>query len=367
MLADVRAVADLDPLAVAKGHVGSQRDPAPDARFASGRDMGVVPVMHESEQMEEGPRVEQRPESSEETGHSGSQTVLAVVVPFLNEIEYLPTLLQSIEGQSRQPDQLVLVDDGSTDGSYELAQAFAAQYPYVLALRRPPRPPERDRLARAAELQAFQWGLQQVAVPYDIVAKLDADLDLNPVHFAAIETLFDQDPGLGIAGAYLSVRLPDGSTARERHPLEHVRGPTKFYRRACLDQIGPLPTHLGWDTIDDVRARMHGWRTASVELTGGDSIHLRPTGLHDGRLRAYCRWGECAYGFGSHPLAVLAAALLRARQRPYLLGGAAYVLGWARASVRRRPRADAATRAFRRREELKRIRRVAASPPRHAA
>jgi biofilm PGA synthesis N-glycosyltransferase PgaC len=281
------------------------------------------------------------------------------VVAFLNEAEHLPTLLTSIDGQTRRPDRVVLVDDGSTDGSYELAQAFAAEHPYALALRRPPRPPESDRLATAAELRAFQWGLERVDVAYDIVVKLDADLELAPVHFAEVEEILRRDPGLGVAGAYLSIRRPDGSTAREQHPANHVRGPNKFYRREALQDIGLLEPHLGWDTIDEVKARMHGWRTTSVVLSGGETIHLRPTGSHDGRLRAFRRWGECAWGAGSHPLNVLAGGLVRAGRRPYLVAGGAYVLGWAQAALRRRPRAEPEVRAFKRREDLRRLRRLA--------
>jgi poly-beta-1,6-N-acetyl-D-glucosamine synthase len=286
---------------------------------------------------------------------------IAVVVPFLNEREHLPSLLKSIDAQSRRPDQLVLVDDGSSDGSYELAQAFAEEHPYALALRRPPRPSETDRLATAAELRAFGWGLEQVEVRYDIVGKLDADLDLAPLHLAEIEAQFERHPELGIAGAYLSVRLPDGSLVRERHPADHIRGATKFYRRDCLAQISPLATHLGWDTIDEVKARMLGWRTTSLDLPGGDSIHLRPTGMHGGRLRAFWRWGECAYGFGSHPLYVLAAAATRCRRRPYIASGVAYLLGWAAAHIRRRPRVGPEIRSFRRREELRRLKALAPS------
>jgi poly-beta-1,6-N-acetyl-D-glucosamine synthase len=278
------------------------------------------------------------------------------VVPFLNEAKLLPRLLLSIDEQTRPPDLLVLVDDGSTDGSDEIAEAFADAHPYAVALRRPPRPLQTDRLATAAELLAFQWGLKHIDLPYNIVVKLDGDLELRPVHFAEIESWFERDPRLGVAGAYLSIPLPDGSTLREPHPADHVPGPNKFYRRECLEQMGSVPAFLGWDTVDEVTARMHGWRTTSISLPGGDSMHLRPTGQHDGRLRAFRRWGECAYGWGSHPLNVVAGGIYRARQRPYVLGGAAYILGWVAAHFQGRPRVEKEVRTFKRREELRRIR-----------
>src|SRR3954466_12284722 len=92
---------------------------------------------------------------------------LVVVASFLNEERYLPTFLDSLAGQTRAPELLLLVNDGSTDRSGELSAAFAAEHAWATAIDRPPRPPERDRLATAAELKSFHWGVEQVDIPYD--------------------------------------------------------------------------------------------------------------------------------------------------------------------------------------------------------
>jgi glycosyltransferase involved in cell wall biosynthesis len=288
-----------------------------------------------------------------------------VVVPLLNEEAHLPTFLASLDGQTRRPDLAVLVDDGSTDASPALCEDFAASRDWVTVLRRPPRPPRRDRLAEAPELAAFLWALERmeepwaatgIPEPWDVVAKMDADLDLAPDHFVAVLAAFEADPGLGMAGAYLSVVEPDGALRTERHPPEHVRGPTRFYRRACFEAIAPIPVILGWDGADEVRARARGWRTRSLELEGRPTVHLRPTGMHDGRLRARARWGLCAYAVGAHPLGVVAAAGHQMRQRPWVLGGLAYVWGWLDARRRGVPRAPADIRAAKRAEQLRRVR-----------
>ncbi len=138
----------------------------------------------------------------------------------------------------------------------------------------------------------------------------------------------------------------------------HVRGANKFYRRTCYEQISPIPAQLGWDAFDELRARAAGWRTETFAATGGDVIHLRPTGGFDGLLRGYRRWGVCAWAYGAHPLGVLAGALRRARQRPVVLGGLFYLIGWAGAALSRYPRLEPETRAFARREDLARIRAV---------
>jgi poly-beta-1,6-N-acetyl-D-glucosamine synthase len=289
---------------------------------------------------------------------------IVCVVPFLNEQQHLPALLGSIAAQTRFPDLLALVDDGSTDASREIVDAFVRERARarvcVRLLARPPRPRERDRLAQAAELRAFTWALAQITQPWDLAVKLDADLELDPRLFEALEAAFVADPQLGIAGARLSSRdAPEGMLLPERCPPQHVRGATKFYRRACLEQIMPLQPILGWDTIDEIAARRRGWRTESLPAAGAHAVHLRPTGSSDGLLRAQHRWGACAYGIGQHPLWVVLSAVRRLRERPRLVGSAAFLAGYAGAGLRRRPRAPAEVRAFGQREQLTSLRRRA--------
>jgi hypothetical protein len=284
---------------------------------------------------------------------------LLVVVPFLNEERYLPEVVASIAAQTVRPERLLLVDDGSTDRSPAIAAGFAAVHPFVTVLSRPPRPPERDRLVTASELQAFQWALTQVDVAFDILAKIDADMRLPPSLFEEVVRRFAADPSLGMTGAHLStVTGPDGAIRRERSRPDHVRGANKFYRRECYEQIAPLPTILGWDTIDECRARLHGWRTESFDLAGGDPVQLRPTGAQDGSLRSFGRGGECAWGYGAHPLHVLLGGMTRMSERPRVLAGLNFVAGWAMAGLRRRPRAEPELRAFVRREQLANIARL---------
>jgi glycosyltransferase involved in cell wall biosynthesis len=285
---------------------------------------------------------------------------IALVAPFLDEAEHLPTFLASVAAQERRPDRLLLVDDGSTDGSAALAESFAARHEWVSVGRRPARRVGRDRLAGGSALRAFAWGVERLAEPWDVVAKVDADLRLTPATLRTLERAFVRDPQLGLAGAFLSVRERDGRLVRQRLPREHVEGETKFYRRACWDDIAPLPEMVGWDTVDVMRARRAGWRTESFDMPDGDPEHLRPMGMRDGRLRAYRRWGRCAWSFGEHPLHVVAVAVQRAGDRPPLLGGANYVAGWAMAAVTRAPRAEPELIAYVRDDTLRRVRRRAA-------
>ena len=278
--------------------------------------------------------------------------IVAVAVPFLNEREHMPAFLDSLAAQTRPPDRLLLVDDGSTDGSHEPAAEFAARHEWALLLRRPPRSAERDRLATAQELVAFQWAVAQLDVEWDVVGKLDADLRLTPRTLETIVSELERDDRLGLAGSYLQE-----NGARIQIGEGHVHGATKFFRRRCWEDIAPLPPILGWDTIDESTARMHGWRTQSFAMPDGDPEHLRPRGSYDGLLRGYRRWGECSYALGEAPVHVALYTLRQmATDRPRVAGGASYAAGYAGAALRRVPRAGADVRAHVRREQKRRLR-----------
>lgn len=54
-------------------------------------------------------------------------TRLTVIIPTLNEIAYLPRLLDALDVQTRLPDEVIVADAGSTDGTADLAQSRGAQ------------------------------------------------------------------------------------------------------------------------------------------------------------------------------------------------------------------------------------------------
>jgi glycosyltransferase involved in cell wall biosynthesis len=289
-----------------------------------------------------------------------ARLTLAAAVVFLNERELLPRMLVSIGRQLRTPELLLLVDDGSSDGSYEIAMRFAAAHPYARVMRGLERERTSDRLARAHELIAFQAALEQLDrehACFDVYAKLDADLELPPDYLARIMAALQSEPKVGIAGSQLSIPGQVGEQLKEEHSQRwHVRGATKFYRRECLAQILPLPPFLGWDTIDEMRARRLGYQVCNVDFPEQPPLHLRPTGSYDGVLRGYRRRGAAAWGYGAHPLNVAASVAMRMRDRPRVLAGLAYLGGYLDAGVRRAPRVEPETRRYLQCEQLARLR-----------
>lgn len=58
---------------------------------------------------------------------SGSQPLVSIVIPVYNTEKYLPRVIGSVMEQSMRDWELILVDDGSTDGSGAACDRFAAQ------------------------------------------------------------------------------------------------------------------------------------------------------------------------------------------------------------------------------------------------
>jgi polyisoprenyl-phosphate glycosyltransferase len=76
---------------------------------------------------------------SVETERGGrSRATFSFVLPVFNEEQSLPELLRRISlviGQLEEPTEIILVDDGSTDGSYEIIRALAREDPRVRPVR----------------------------------------------------------------------------------------------------------------------------------------------------------------------------------------------------------------------------------------
>jgi biofilm PGA synthesis N-glycosyltransferase PgaC len=261
---------------------------------------------------------------------------IALVTPAYAEEATLPRLATSIAAQTAPAVAWAIVDDGSPDGTGEVAAGLAAGDPRVLATTRT-RPPgyAADQGSPAAAFNAGLRLLEDAGVEFDVVMKVDADLELEPGFLAAISAAFAEDARLGVASGLVLVKRAGGVRVEETGGF-HTRGATKSYRRACLDEIGGVIEALGWDTIDEIAAHAKGWRVDTVREAR--AFQVRPTGTATGVLRGRARAGRACYLVGYPFWAVLARAGRRSIEPPYVIGSVAMLYGYLRARVRREPR-----------------------------
>jgi glycosyltransferase involved in cell wall biosynthesis len=273
------------------------------------------------------------------TFHDG----LLIISPVFNEAAHLDRTAEALAAQVRRPDRWVIVDDGSSDDTVAVARRWERELDFLTVLEAPQASHGRDNLALARPVFAFNHGLEHAGWrDYAYVGKLDGDVELPTDWFATLLERFGSTDRLGLAAGRLAEPGPRGWRMIPIPPI-HVHGAVKLYRRECLEAIGGVPERLGWDTIDETYARMHGYETVSYpDLV---ARHQRPWGSADGRLRGRARHGEAAwilhYGF----LWVLMRSLKVARVPAIGLSGAAFPFGYLRAAFRRVPQVD--DRAFR--------------------
>ena len=284
---------------------------------------------------------------------------LLVITPCRDEAKFLPDLIQAVCQQTQRPHTWILVDDGSQDQTFAIMTQAAAQYPWIRAVRRENRGP---RQLGPGVVQAFLYGLEAAGkIDYDVIAKLDGDVTFGPDCFAAILRHFD-DPQVGIASGTHWLRI-NGRLVSERYAPFHVPGLAKFYRRQCFADIGGLKPIYGWDILDETDARRHGWLTRSdpnIVL-----ITPRQQGATLGVVRGRLIWARGAYVVGSHPLFALARGIFRMFERPWLIGGLAFLYGFFACyfDPRLQQIADQDLIHYLRREQLYRLRHGNRLPP----
>jgi poly-beta-1,6-N-acetyl-D-glucosamine synthase len=269
------------------------------------------------------------------TNSDRDDDVLVIVSPCRDEERTLERTLACMRAQTRAPDLWVVVDDGSRDRTPEILRAAQEEIPWLRVVRREDRG---FRKLGGGVIDAFYAGLETVDVDYDFVAKMDVDLEFGANYLKTILGYFARDPKLAAASGKVFRR--EGSALVEEFMIDDmVAGQFKLYRRAAFEQIGGFVRELMWDGIDFHRARMFGWRTASLPDPELALIHLRLMGSSDKSIwRGRLRWGRGQWFMGSSLPYVVASGVFRMREEPRVIGGLLIIAGYLGAALRLRPR-----------------------------
>jgi glycosyltransferase involved in cell wall biosynthesis len=303
--------------------------------------------------------------------------LVSTIIPVHNRPQLLREAVASVLAQDWRPIEIIVVDDGSTDGTPAVARELAAANPGIVRVLR------QDNAGPGAAREAGRLVAQGEFIQY-----LDSDDLLLPGKFSAQVRALQGDAAAGIA--YGIVLDEDGRTRersvahasavsrREIFPavlqsrLWHTIGP--LYRRSVCDAIGPWSTQRIFEDWDyDCRAGLLGVKLhhiaqpVAVARDGGDThagfawrtdaqamhdrirtyvdvlAYARRAGVapHTAEMRQFVRsmfWmareaGARGYEPEARELFALARANSTERGAGYLAFGlAARVLGWKNAS-----------------------------------
>lgn len=109
---------------------------------------------------------------------------VSIVIPVYNEENHLKNCLDAISAQIVKPDEVIIVDNKSTDQSRHIAK----KYPFVRLIVE----------KRQGVLFARNTGFN--AAQSDIIARIDADTQLPPSWVARIKKIFTNDTIAAVSG-----------------------------------------------------------------------------------------------------------------------------------------------------------------------
>ena len=248
----------------------------------------------------------------------------AVIIPAYNEEHFLPRLLNSLASQHLQPTEVIVVDDGSVDGTAEVVHTFAQKHSWLRLVQNDKK---EKRASGAKVVRAFYLGYQALQSDYDFLSKLDADLELPPNYFERIAEMFSNNDKLGIAGGTILIEHKGKWVYEHFSDTDHVKGAYKSWRKKCFEDIGGLRPSIGWDTCDEMLARYHNWEIETD--TRLQVKHYRVLGTETGSIRIRVKVGNgmyrLRYGF---LITLISAAKAGYLNKPYILTGLAVMWGW---------------------------------------
>ncbi len=243
-----------------------------------------------------------------------------VVTAVKNEERYIGETLSSMAAQTKKPSEWVIVNDGSTDSTARIIKGYSKKFTWIRLVDS-----EGSRRARGGHIvKLFFDGFTKLkTLDFDFIVKLDGDLSFEPAFFERVFSYMMANPALGITSG-ISHICSGGELVEEKSSEGHTLGACKVYRKECFDEIGGLVPAMGWDGIDEIKARMKGWDASPVP--GLRVIHLRPEGQAAGTFKSGKERGRGSWFMGYHPLFFALRAAKNIVRSP--LDGAGMITGY---------------------------------------
>jgi glycosyltransferase involved in cell wall biosynthesis len=198
-------------------------------------------------------------------GDAGNRYRLSIIVPLFNEAESLSELHSTLDaalGPDADCTELIFVDDGSTDGSFDALKALRSK----------------DERVKVVQLRGNQGKTAALAVGFreaqgEIIVTLDADLQDDPKEIpkflAKLEEGYDlvsgwkarrQDPWTRRVLSAIFNRVTASITGLQIHD---VNCGFKAYRRGVVDE---LKLHGELHRFIPALANWRGFRVAEIEV-----------------------------------------------------------------------------------------------------
>ena len=237
-----------------------------------------------------------------------------------NEEETIGRCVESVLDQTTPPAAYVVVDDGSTDETPRVLQGFEGKI--VVVTLDPGRLRERGDHHRDLLLLSHREAAERVE-DWRYLLTLDADEVLLSDNMERLISKMEEDPRLGMTSGVPLSRVRGGYRKIYR-ASRNVWNGARVYRRECWDDVGVIPSVLGWDLWVQIEANRLGWRTRPFDDI--NFLEERPWG--GSTLGYWIRRGFSRRRLGYSTLTHIITCMTRTTRRPYILGSLAFLLSF---------------------------------------
>ena len=163
---------------------------------------------------------------------------MSAIVPVYNGERYLPQALDSALAQTYRNVEIIVVDDGSTDSSGDIAEKYAALHPHRVRV---------IHQSNSGTGAARNAGIAEARGQY--IAMLDQDDVWAPMHLEESVAVLEREPSVGLVHA--NIQVLDGAVQPHRPPPRsgdvfvdlllrrtHIACLTVVFRRSLIDRVG---------------------------------------------------------------------------------------------------------------------------------
>jgi glycosyltransferase involved in cell wall biosynthesis len=168
---------------------------------------------------------------------------IAVVIPLYNHFRYIGAALDSVLAQTSDADEIVLIDDGSTDGGIAVAERMLRDVPTAKVFRQP------NRGAHVTINRLVE------ATRSDYVAILNSDDLFDSGKLARCRQLLAANPGIDLLCGSVGLMDEAGRRVRSGPAVDWLRRATAFRERTSLRLLSLLNENFVGTTSNMVFAR----------------------------------------------------------------------------------------------------------------
>ncbi len=236
-----------------------------------------------------------------------------VFIKVYDEYKMLEELLISLMSQTRLPDKVIIIDDGSPNPDVEkgIKELISKHDSLLIQFIKLPlkKKPDLDTVGRTFNKAWFDIASKE---KFDYIATIDADTRLEPQYYEKIIQKMDENPVLGCVSGVIVIQ----ETIREyteqinigaKVGRKDARGSGKIIRAKILETTPQeyFP-EVDWDTWINTRAKIQGYKTPEIIETY--MIQKRPT-TRVAKKDLY-RNGRLTYHFGYNPILLFMKVIL---------------------------------------------------------